>query len=66
MGAVDSRGSTTPPALNIANYPTTRALSYADNIVYRPPACFLVACFWADCIDFFAKVGIEIGFCSAI
>ena len=38
VGAVDGRGRTTPPALNI-DYPTNRALSYADNIVYRPPAC---------------------------
>ena len=27
--------------VNIDNDPTNRALSYADNIVYRPPACFL-------------------------
>ena len=41
MGAVESRGSTTPPALNSANYPTIRALTYAVYIVYRPPACLL-------------------------
>ena len=53
MGAVDSRRSTTPPALNFANYPTIRALTYAVYIVYRPPACLLAplqlwppACFW--------------------
>ena len=37
--AVDSRGGTTPPALNFTNYLTIRALTYAVNIVYRPPAC---------------------------
>ena len=38
--AVESRGSTTPPALNLANYLTIRALTYAVTIVCRPPACF--------------------------
>ena len=36
---VENRGSTTPPALNFANYLTIRALTYAVTIVYRPPAC---------------------------
>ncbi|MDE6041359.1 MAG: hypothetical protein K2F99_07260, partial [Muribaculaceae bacterium] len=39
MWAVEGRGRTTPPALNIANYLTIRALSYAVSTVYRPPAC---------------------------
>ena len=32
------RGSTTPPALNVDNYLTIRALSYAVSLVCRPPA----------------------------
>ena len=39
MEAVDSRGGTTPPALNFTNYLTIRALTYAVTPVCRPPAC---------------------------
>ena len=45
MEAVDSRGCTTPPALNIRKLLIIRALSYAVNRVCRPPACFVEARF---------------------
>ena len=59
---MEGRGRITPPALNI-DYPTNRALSYADNIVDRPPACFLVACFLGEMLCFGCKdKGLEVGF----